>query len=118
MKAKEAPQAVAKTSVPQEKPGWDELPIGASIAQAGNGVEYQTGDWRSERPVVNVEKCIHCLFCWVYCPDGAVVVENEKFKAIDYYHCKGCGICSSECPVKVITMVEEGKVQENEGKGG
>jgi Pyruvate/2-oxoacid:ferredoxin oxidoreductase delta subunit len=23
------------------------------------------------------------------------------------YWCKGCGICSKECPTKVITMVNE-----------
>ncbi|MFP3216806.1 MAG: 4Fe-4S binding protein, partial [Vulcanisaeta sp.] len=26
---------------------------------------------------------------------------------IDYDHCKGCGICAHECPVKAIKMVPE-----------
>lgn len=116
MKAKqeEAPKRAAKAAAPAEKPGWTELPKGAVVLQAGNGVKYQTGDWRSERPDVNIDKCIHCLFCWVYCPDNAVIVENEKFKAINYYHCKGCGICAVECPAKCIAMGEEGKFQGEE----
>lgn len=108
-KQKGSARSAPKKFEPEVKRGWDELPIGAAVLNAGNGTEYQTGDWRSERPVVNIDKCIHCLFCWVFCPDAAVMVENEKFKGIDYYHCKGCGICSTECPAKVITMVEEGK---------
>ncbi|MCL5265890.1 MAG: 4Fe-4S binding protein [Chloroflexi bacterium] len=113
---KENPGASAKAVAPKEKPGWADVPIGAVVLEAGCGVEYETGEWRSERPVVNTDKCINCLFCWVFCPDGAVIVENEKFKAIDYYHCKGCGICSNECPAKVITMVEETKFQEANGE--
>ncbi|MBI2954471.1 MAG: 4Fe-4S binding protein [Chloroflexi bacterium] len=120
MKAKQkaAPPAATKALAPQEKPGWTDIPIGAVVVEAGNGVNYQTGDWRSERPVVDVDKCIHCLFCWVFCPDNAVVLHNEKFKSINYYHCKGCGICSAECPVKVITMVEEAKAQSNANDSG
>jgi pyruvate ferredoxin oxidoreductase delta subunit len=117
--------SAARKFEPEVKRGWDEIPIGAVIPEAGNGTSYQTGDWRSERPIVNKEKCINCLFCWVFCPDAAVIVEDEKFVDIDYYHCKGCGICSTECPVKVISMVEEGKAQaddaakaESNGKGG
>jgi len=47
------------------------------------------------------------MFCWVYCPDGAIQVENSKVVGIDLKHCKGCGICAEECPKKVITMVDE-----------
>jgi pyruvate ferredoxin oxidoreductase delta subunit len=30
-------------------------------------------------------------------------------KGIKYTHCKGCGICSRQCPKDAITMVEEGE---------
>ena len=33
--------------------------------------------------------------------------DDEKVRGIDYYHCKGCGICAKECPADAITMVEE-----------
>ncbi|MEM3527647.1 MAG: 4Fe-4S binding protein, partial [Candidatus Bathyarchaeia archaeon] len=36
--------------------------------------------------------------------------KYEETIEVDYYHCKGCGICSAECPVKAIEMVEESRV--------
>ncbi|NMB16185.1 MAG: 4Fe-4S binding protein, partial [Firmicutes bacterium] len=55
------------------------------------------------------ERCIHCLLCWVFCPDMAVIVEDGRVVGFDYKHCKGCGICAKECPSKVhaIDMVPE-----------
>jgi pyruvate ferredoxin oxidoreductase delta subunit len=91
------------------KKGWKELPIGA-ILEAGTAKKYKTGDWRSNRPVWNEDKCINCLRCWIYCPDSAIMLKDGKVAGIDLEHCKGCGICSEECPVKpikAITMVSE-----------
>jgi len=82
-----------------------ELPPAGVILDPGNAEQYQTGDWRSERPVWNAEACIHCLRCWVYCPEGAVRVENGRVTGIDYDHCKGCGICAHECPPKTQAIV-------------
>ena len=89
--------------------GWKKLPMGGIIEEAGNASSYETGTWRSFRPVFHPEICIHCLFCWIYCPDGAIIVEDSKVKGINFFHCKGCGICSRECPTKVksITMEQE-----------
>ena len=87
--------------------GWKDIPIGGMILEAGNAVEYQTGGWRAFRPVIDYEKCIHCLFCWVYCPDSSIAVEDEKMRGFDLDHCKGCGICASVCPTDAIEMVEE-----------
>ncbi|MCL5962199.1 MAG: 4Fe-4S binding protein [Chloroflexi bacterium] len=102
-----ATKSTAKESNHQEKLDWTQVPTGGVIEGAGNSVEYQTGDWRSERPVIDFSKCIQCLFCWVYCPDGAIKTENQKVVGVDYYHCKGCGICSTECPAKCIKMIDE-----------
>lgn len=89
--------------------GWKELVPGGIIVEAGNAKEYKTGDWRTEKPEVNLEGCIHCFFCWAYCPDSAVVVDSENGKMVgfNYDYCKGCGICASICPPKVITMIPE-----------
>jgi len=90
--------------------GWRDIPIGGMILEAGNSVKYETGTWRSSRPVWDADKCINCLQCWIYCPDMSIKVEDEKMVGIDYGHCKGCGICASVCPpkVKAITMeIEE-----------
>ncbi|RKZ23527.1 ferredoxin [bacterium] len=89
------------------KEGWKELPIGAIIKEAGSSIKFETGDWRTRKPVLNKEKCINCLFCWVFCPDSSIIVENGEMKGFLYSHCKGCGICAEECPVKAIEMVKE-----------
>jgi 2-oxoacid:acceptor oxidoreductase delta subunit (pyruvate/2-ketoisovalerate family) len=67
-----------------------------------------TGGWRTFRPVIHMDKCIHCAVCWESCPDAAVRwVEGSP--EVDYEACKGCGICAYECPVKTIEMVLEVK---------
>ncbi len=89
--------------------GYKDIPIGGKITKPGNSVEYKTGDWRSIKPVWNEEECIHCLFCWVFCPDDAISVKDGKMIGINYDYCKGCGICVRECPKKgkALRMVEE-----------
>ncbi len=88
---------------------WKEIPLGGLILEAGNAEEYETGSWRTYRPIIDKEKCINCLLCWIYCPDSSIMVEKAKIKEFDYEHCKGCGICSAQCPVDAIEMVEETK---------
>ncbi len=39
------------------------------------------------------------------------MVEDSKVLGVDLKHCKGCGICATECPRKAIIMVEEAKAQ-------
>lgn len=100
-----------------QKMGWEELPAGAVVLEAGSASSYETGDWRSIRPVFHADKCINCFICWVYCPDASIAVENGKVSGIDYYHCKGCGICSQECPTKpekAITMMDESEAERAE----
>lgn len=88
--------------------GWKEISEGGMIVEPGNSLQYKTGSWRTgKKPFRDEDKCIHCCVCWAYCPDGAIIVENEKIKEINYDYCKGCGICAFECPKKAIEMVSE-----------
>jgi len=99
--------------------GWKELPIGGIIPEAGNAEDYETGSWRTYRPLFDQKKCIHCLLCWVYCPDSSIIVKEGKVEGIDLEHCKGCGICAVECPPKAsaITMkLESDCLLEEKGK--
>lgn len=97
----------------QIKPGlpWKELPLGGVIDVPGSSVEFHTGDWRSSRPVIDLNKCTGCMLCWLNCPDNAIKIKNGKVE-IDYDHCKGCGLCASVCPVKAISMRREALEEE------
>lgn len=80
---------------------WREVNPGGVVTEPGNSVTYITGTWRSMRPVRDLDQCTQCLICWIVCPDSSVVIEDGKVVAFDYDHCKGCGLCAQECPVKV-----------------
>ncbi|HNR89357.1 MAG TPA: 4Fe-4S binding protein [Spirochaetota bacterium] len=86
---------------------WQELGIGAVVTEIGNSVQYKTGSWRSERPVVKKEHCIKCGVCWLFCPDMSIVQTPEGHFTANLEFCKGCGICAKECPVGCITMQGE-----------
>ena len=113
---------------------WQEIPIGGMVLDAGNSIEYKTGDWRAFRPVLGEAECIHCFQCWLFCPDSSILVdtENETMIGFDLDHCKGCGICAAVCPINVkvrrdtdedlarddprlcIMMIEEGRAEESD----
>ena len=84
----------------------DEIPFGSGFA-AGHLTTVNSG-YRTFAPVIDYDKCIHCLMCFVYCPDGAIC-KDEINLTIDMNSCKVCGICAHECPKKAITMVKEDK---------
>jgi len=98
------------------KLGWKKMPIGGVMFQPGSSVEYRTGDWRiDKKPMIDQDKCIRCFICWIVCPDVSIEREpkphgkHQESVKVDYYHCKGCGICAAECPVDAIEMVEESR---------
>ena len=86
---------------------WQELPLGGVITEAGSAAKYETGSWRTWKPVTHRENCIHCMLCWVYCPDTSVLTSDSGRGEFDYDFCKGCGICVAECPSGAIKMVPE-----------
>ncbi len=62
--------------------------------------------WRTERPVMDHERCRACGICYLYCPTGCIDEEEDGFE-INLDFCKGCGTCAQECPNHAITMVRE-----------
>jgi pyruvate ferredoxin oxidoreductase delta subunit len=77
--------------------------------------KFYTGNWRSrKKPILDKNKCINCLICWISCPDSSIKVVSDDAKIsivdnIDYNFCKGCGICAMECKNGAIKMEEEKK---------
>jgi len=85
---------------------WRDLEIGGIVTEPGNASQYQTGDWRSQKPTYDFDRCIKCGLCQLFCPDGCIEPNSDGHFEADLYYCKGCGICARECWTKVITMVE------------
>lgn len=88
--------------------GWKEIPIGGTIVEPGSSVEFDVSSWRTFRPILDKKKCTKCGMCWVYCPEGAIKINEDGTYEVDLSFCKGCGICQKACAVKAITMVKEG----------
>jgi pyruvate ferredoxin oxidoreductase delta subunit len=79
-----------------------------AVVKGGTSLDYKTGNWRDQRPVIDQEACIKCGICRDVCPDDAVKVKDEQYE-IDYDYCKGCGICAHECTADAINMLPEEK---------
>jgi len=92
---------------PEHEITWKELNVGCVIDEPGNAATYRTGDWRSQRPVYNKDRCIRCGTCYVFCPDMAIKIIQDGYIEHDLYYCKGCGICAEECPTDAIAMKDE-----------
>ncbi|MCE4607770.1 MAG: 4Fe-4S binding protein [Caldisphaeraceae archaeon] len=93
---------VSEAIIEEPKTYWK-----APISHPDFGSVGKTGLWRTERPVIDEEKCTKCLLCWLYCPEDTILRREDDMVFVDYDYCKGCGICASVCPVGAITMVPE-----------
>lgn len=89
--------------------GWKKYGIGGIVEDPGRGIEYRTGDWRSQHAIYDKEKCIRCGVCYLFCPEGCIKLQSDGSIEIGDFHCKGCGICSKECITGAITMAEGGE---------
>jgi pyruvate ferredoxin oxidoreductase delta subunit len=83
---------------------WKSIPHGSHVFEAGNAVNFKTGDWRSFKPVFVADKCKHCMMCFPVCPDSAIVLDEsrDKMKGFNMDFCKGCLVCKTVCPFSAI----------------
>ncbi len=86
---------------------WKDLEIGSIVVEPGSASQYQTGDWRSQKPIFDSNRCIKCGICQLFCPEGCVEQNDEGYFEANLFYCKGCGICVRECWTQAITMVNE-----------
>jgi 2-oxoacid:acceptor oxidoreductase delta subunit (pyruvate/2-ketoisovalerate family) len=92
--------------MPELKP-WPDLPAGGEV-DPSTAVQPRTGGWRTGlHPDVELESCVNCLLCWLYCPDSAVRLEGTDFAGFDLDFCKGCEICAEICPTGAVRMVAD-----------
>lgn len=69
---------------------------------SGTLAEDNSG-WREAEPSIEQKSCTGCGICYMYCPDGAISIQ-EGIAKVDYGFCKGCGICARMCGSGAITM--------------
>ena len=99
-----------KPLVTEKLPSWWELLPGCIVTEPQSARESRTGDWRSQRPLWNQERCIKCGICYLFCPEACIKQDKDGYFEADLYYCKGCGICFRECWTEAVTMVEEAKL--------
>lgn len=90
-----------------ENTSWQKMTHGGEIYEPATSLLFQTGDWRTQTPVLLTDKCRQCLLCVPFCPDSAIPVKDGKREDFDLKHCKGCGICITACPFDAIVWKEE-----------
>ena len=95
---------VLKASQINDETKWQDLTEGLQIYEPATSKTFETGEWRTQTPVFDEEKCKQCLLCVPYCPDSCIPVVDGKRRAFDLMHCKGCGICVKACPFDAISM--------------
>jgi len=74
-----------------------------------NSYTATVASWRVIKPVFNIDVCIDCQNCWVWCPDTSIISRDKQMLGIDYDHCKGCEVCVEVCPTnpKSLLMFNE-----------
>jgi len=86
---------------------WKDMEVGNIVTEVGSAALRRTGDWRTQRPIIDKQRCNKCGLCWLHCPDAAIKPCDDGYYEVELFYCKGCGICAKLCPKDAITMEEE-----------
>lgn len=88
---------------------WKDIKPGFVVDKPGGAKKYRTGDWRSQKPIYDQDRCVKCGVCYIFCPDAAIKIKADGYVEVDEFYCKGCGICARECFTGAFKMVPIGK---------
>ncbi len=102
MEKKEAPDEFKRWV--SEKWGSSKLPLGGTVPYH-TAYAYKTGDWSAFKAYIDKDKCISCMNCYYYCPDSAIIMDDNLKAECDLEFCKGCAICAKNCPADAIEML-------------
>jgi NADPH-dependent glutamate synthase beta subunit-like oxidoreductase len=92
---------------PAVQPTLDALRRRTTFEEVHGGLDEEHALLEARR-CMSCGHCFECDNCYGMCPDNAIVKlgPGRGFR-VDLDYCKGCGICSSECPSGAISMVDE-----------
>ncbi len=86
---------------------WESLEPGG-VVRPDPAERPRTGGWRTGvRPQVELDACVNCLLCWVYCPDSAVNTSDGAFAGFDLDRLQGLRDLRDRLPTGAIEMVPE-----------
>ncbi len=113
--------------------GWDEVEQGSVLTSFNgdatdivnlkseersysgfNSYTATVASWRVKKPVFNIDVCIDCQNCWVWCPDSSILSRDKQMLGIDYDHCKGCEVCVEVCPTNPKSLLMFGENEDLE----
>ena len=79
----------------------------STFAEVVHGLD-ETNALFEARRCLSCGNCFECDNCYGVCPDNAIskLGPGKGFR-INYDYCKGCGLCSAECPCSAIEMIAE-----------
>lgn len=101
------------TATRYRKPHWVDIPFenarisAPAVYAPATSERMKTGLWRTERPVLDRDLCRRCSLCATFCPENAVILDQQGYPCIDYDHCKGCLLCVEQCPAQALKVVPE-----------
>jgi pyruvate ferredoxin oxidoreductase delta subunit len=114
-------EGVKQVSTKAELPAWHQMREALAIPaipsreqvtegpyQAQRNPNYRTLSMRTNRPLMDFDRCRRCGLCWLQCPDSCFDIMSDGLYDINLEYCNGCGICADICPVAgCITMIPE-----------
>jgi NADPH-dependent glutamate synthase beta subunit-like oxidoreductase len=90
-----------------QRPVLDLVRRQSTFEEVVGGFDADTAQFEARR-CLSCGNCFECDNCYGVCPDNAVIKlgAGNRYQ-FNYDHCKGCGLCVSECPCGAIRTVPE-----------